>query len=43
MSSQQFELVFEAEAEVIRGCCGQVHEFGECPNTPNANESEDES
>lgn len=29
---QQFELVLEAEAEVTRACCGQSHEFGECPN-----------
>lgn len=31
MSQMQFELVFEANAEVIRGCCGQAHEPGECP------------
>ena len=27
-----FELTLEATAEVIRGCCGQAHEFGYCPN-----------
>lgn len=27
----RFELVFEANAEVVRGCCGGDHEYGECP------------
>jgi hypothetical protein len=27
-----FELTLEAEAEVVRACCGEAHEFGECPN-----------
>lgn len=31
-TTQRFELTFEAEAEVARACCGQPHEFGECPN-----------
>jgi hypothetical protein len=31
MSAQQFELVLTAEAEVVRGCCGGNHEYGECP------------
>lgn len=26
-----FELKLEAEADVVRGCCGGNHEFGECP------------
>lgn len=29
--STRMELVAEANAEVIRACCGQAHEFGECP------------
>lgn len=29
---QLFELQLEAEADVVRGCCGQAHEFGPCPN-----------
>lgn len=44
MSEQQtmvFGLEAHAEAEVVRGCCGQVHEFGECPNQ-NTNESEED-
>jgi hypothetical protein len=36
----QFELRFEAEAEVIRGCCGEAHEFGECPNQTNESEED---
>lgn len=31
MSSQTFEMTFTAEAEVLRGCCGKSHEFGQCP------------
>ena len=31
MSSVIFELKGEAEADVVRGCCGGNHEFGECP------------
>jgi hypothetical protein len=26
-----FELQLEASADVVRGCCGGNHEFGECP------------
>lgn len=29
---QLFELRLEAEADVVRGCCGQAHDFGPCPN-----------
>lgn len=31
MTEQGFKIVFEAEAEVIRGCCGREHEAGPCP------------
>jgi hypothetical protein len=26
-----FELRLEAEADVVRACCGGNHEFGQCP------------
>jgi hypothetical protein len=36
-----FELVLEAEADVVRGCCGKAHEFGDCPDSTTSESEED--
>jgi hypothetical protein len=40
MTTQRFELTLEATAEVVRGCCGGDHEFGECPLDQPADQKE---
>jgi len=42
MTQQQFEMVFETNAEVIRGCCGQAHDPGECPNVDNSDTDQED-
>jgi hypothetical protein len=31
VTTMTFELRLEAEADVVRACCGGNHEFGQCP------------
>lgn len=39
-NTQLFELRMEASADVVRGCCGGNHEFGECPLDENKKEED---